>query len=244
MYFWIIPSIVVSILILLSLTRSKIPRDPGKEGIDDNDSVLAYDQVSRWFIFSIIRYLAIRQLNKYSVGGDVVDAGCGPGYLALSIARQFPQTRITGIDLSQEMLERAKINISYVDFDSRVTFLKADVHRMPFQNDSVDFVISTLSLHHWSDPLLAIDEIYRILKPGGRLMILDLRRDTPRLLFYTVFLVQQFLAPTPIRRVNGGIGSFWSSYTPSEMQNRLALSSFKRWEVHKGWGWFYIHGKK
>jgi len=242
--FWLIPVTLISVLLILSLIRLNIPRNLSKEGLDDHESTLAYDRVSRWFFFDLIRFWVIRQLKRYPLRGKVVDAGCGPGYLTFAVAGKFPLTEITGIDLSQEMLELAIVKSSHTNLNSRVRFLKADVQQMPFQNCSIDFIISTLSLHHWTDPKQALEEFHRVLKPAGRLMIFDLRRDAPHILFYMVYLVQRFLVPTSIHRVNGGIGSFWSSYTPTEIKILLIASSFKHWEICRGWGWLYVHSKK
>lgn len=242
---WLIPVIpAVIVLAILSWTRLKIPRDTSKEGIDDRDSILAYDRVSHWPLFSIIRYFMIRQLRQYHPGGLLMDAGCGPGYLALAIAQKFPHLQINGIDISQDMLKRALINRRALNLDQRVKFQKADIQQLPFENNAIDFTISTLSLHHWPNPESAIEEIYRTLKPGGQLLIFDLRRDSPRILFYIIGVGQRLLAPAPIRRVNGGLGSIWSSLTPLELDTLLSRSSFKDWKVLGRWGWVYVWGRK
>jgi ubiquinone/menaquinone biosynthesis C-methylase UbiE len=231
-------------LAILSWLRLRIPRDLSKEGIDDRESILAYDQVSRWPLFGLIRYLVIKQLKRHRPQGTLLDAGCGPGYLALAIAQKFPQLKVTGIDISKEMLDLAKINLASSKCNLRVKFQQANVQQLPFENDSVDLAVSTLSLHHWSNPAQALQEIYRVLKPGGQLLIFDLRRDTPRILYYSIRCGQRFLAPAPIRRINGGVGSVWSSFTPSEMEKLLTSSPFRNGKIRKGWGWAYILGQK
>ncbi len=245
MLIWIAPVILALLLLtILSWARLKIPRDLSREGIDDHESILAYDRVSRWLLFSVIRYFIIKRLKECRPEGLMIDIGCGPGYLALAIAGKYPQIKITGIDISPEMLSLASRNQSIVNLNHRVNFQEADVHSLPFENNHIDFAISSLSLHHWANPESALLEIYRVLKPGGQLLIFDLRRDTPRILFYTIQLVQCSLAPPPIRRVNGGVGSVWSSFTPAELEKILSKSLFNTWKVQKGWGWIYLWGKK
>lgn len=234
---------VLLILVVTSLSRLKIPRDASKEGIDDIESIMAYDRVMQWHIFSLVRYLFIYKLKKHRPHGRLMDAGCGPGYLALTLAKTFPKLDIVGVDKSEMMLELAKRNQSAAR-QSRVKFLEADIQKLPFECNYLDFVISTLSLHHWINSQQAMEEIYRVLTPGGQFFIFDTRRDMPRMLYYLVYGIQRFLAPPPIRRVNGGVGSIWSSYTPVESEVLLAKTPFRNWKVQKRWGWCYIWGKK
>ena len=68
-----------------------------RENPDDLASILAYDQVSRWLLFDVIRWLFIAAVEKaFSLQGTLVDAGCGPGYLVMDIARRFPRTKNRG----------------------------------------------------------------------------------------------------------------------------------------------------
>jgi ubiquinone/menaquinone biosynthesis C-methylase UbiE len=245
MSLWIVPILAVLILVLvLSLVRIRIPHDGGKEGVNDYASTLAYDQVSRWPLFSFFRFLTISRLKKYEPNGILVDAGCGPGYLVLDLANNFPDLKIVGVDISAQMLALAQKRLSRIGCDRRVTFQEADVSDLPLGENSIDFVVSTLSLHHWIEPRTTMEEIYRVLKPGGRILIFDLRRDEPFLVYILGNLVQRVFTPPPIQRVNGGIGSIWSSYTPAELRSIISGSPFPRWNVEAGWAWAYIWGEK
>jgi ubiquinone/menaquinone biosynthesis C-methylase UbiE len=242
---WIFVIVIMLILgVLLSFLRIRISRDPGKEGNNDTESTLAYSQVSRGLIFLFIRFLMINRLKRYHPLGTFVDAGCGPGNLVMALHRKYPFLKITGIDLSYQMIDIAVKKLSRGDFKHCVDFQQADVCQLPFTDNSIDFVISTLSLHHWTNPGLALQEITRVLKPGGQMLIFDLRRDEPLLVYYTGQVIQRFFIPSHIRRVNGAIGSIWSSYTPEEMKNLLSKSSFWKWEIQAGWAWGYIWTKK
>lgn len=245
MLVWIILIIfAAAVLVALGVSRLNIPRDISREGVDNHDSILAYDKISQGPLFILIRYMVIRQLKRYHPHGLLVDAGCGPGYLTFSIARIFPKLKILGIDISKDTLELASKNRSARKFDSRVNFEEADVVNLPVDSNSIDFAVSTLSLHHWPQPDKALLEIHRVLKPEGQMLLFDLRRDTPRLLFYAVRFNQRFFAPSPIRHLNGGVGSVWSSLTPGEIESLPSLSLFSDWKVQKRWGWVYIWGRK
>ena len=110
--------------------------------------------------------------------GRVLDLGTGPGYLPFAMAKIAPGLKIVGIDLSSGMIDMAKKKAQELGISNRVTFEGANAASLPFEDGSFDFVVSTLSMHHWHDPRECFKEIYRVLKNNGEANIFDLRRDT------------------------------------------------------------------
>ena len=103
---------------------------------------------------------------------DVADIGCGEGYLTIEAAR-WART-VVGIDRSDEVLERAKA-LATRRHVTNVEWKKGDLSRLPLRDASMDVALLSQSLHHASDPERAIAETTRVLRPGGRLLLLDLR---------------------------------------------------------------------
>ncbi len=101
----------------------------------------------------------------------IVDIGCGTGELAVAISHRLRESRIVGIDSSPSMLLWAS---RHETTDGRLRFLVGDAVRLPFADGSVDMVVSTLSLHHWADPVGVMAEVNRVLRPGGCALIYDL----------------------------------------------------------------------
>jgi SAM-dependent methyltransferase len=112
--------------------------------------------------------LADRGLSRRA---HVLDLGCGTGELVLAISRRLRDARIIGIDLSPDMLLFAS---RHATTDGRLRFTVGDVASLPFDDASVDLIVSTLSLHHWSEPANGFAEIARVLRPGGVALIYDL----------------------------------------------------------------------
>jgi ArsR family transcriptional regulator len=108
---------------------------------------------------------------------DVADIGCGEGYLALEMAR-WART-VFGIDRSDLVLERAKA-LADRRRVTNVQWKKGDLTRLPLRDASVDLALLSQALHHAADPEDAVAEAVRILRPGGRLLILDLREHDQR----------------------------------------------------------------
>ena len=103
---------------------------------------------------------------------DVADIGCGEGYLTLEAAR-WART-VVGIDRSGEVLERAKA-LAARRHIRNIEWKKGDLAKLPLKDQSVDVALLSQALHHANDPERAISESVRVLRPGGRVLILDLR---------------------------------------------------------------------
>ena len=108
--------------------------------------------------------------------GDALEIGPGPGYLGLEWLKGTKGTTLTGLDVSTDMLEIAKGNASEYELTGRAKYLLADASDMPFRNNQFDCVFSSASLHEWGEPKQVMNEIARVLKPGGNYYITDLRR--------------------------------------------------------------------
>lgn len=232
-----------AIIIAVGIRPMKIPREPDREGIQDEDAVQAYDRVSRWPIFTRERRIVLNALTKHQPEDLLVDVGCGPGYLVARISRRFPHLRVIGVDISREMIMTAKHNWSPASHQN-LEFMLGDAQQLPFSDNAVAFVVSSLSLHHWTDSAMAISEIYRVLRPGGQFLLFDVRRNAPRLFYWGLKLGQALLAPAAIRRTNGAVGSFWASYTPSELKATLSAIPLEELKVECGFGWVLAWGRK
>ncbi len=105
-------------------------------------------------------------------GGErlkILDVGTGPGFLALILAEIGHE--VTGLDISEGMLEKARYNARARDL--MIDFCLADAENLPFQDEDFDLVVSKYLLWTLPDPEKAIDEWRRVLKPDGRVVLID-----------------------------------------------------------------------
>jgi ubiquinone/menaquinone biosynthesis C-methylase UbiE len=218
-----------------------IPHEPDREGEQDKEASQAYDRTSRWPIFKLERQIVAHRLAKLKPQGRLVDIGCGPGYLAAEISRRYPALGVIGLDNNHEMINIARRNWPSGKYE--LELVEGDAGQLPFADNSLDFAVSSLSLHHWKQADRVFAEIHRVLKPGGQFLVLDLRRDGSRLFYYALRLVQRF-SPAAIRRTNGAVGSFWASYTPSELKTMLSSMDFDRVCIETHFGWMIISIRK
>src|SRR3972149_4033443 len=105
--------------------------------------------------------------------GRILDVGTGPGYLPLEIVKRGESITIVGIDATPRMIQFASRRAEAAGLAHRLTFLVGNAYSLMFDDDSFDMVISTGVLHAWKDPVRALGECYRVLKPGGVAWILD-----------------------------------------------------------------------
>ena len=104
---------------------------------------------------------------------DVADIGCGEGYLAIEMAEWARS--VTGIDRSDDVLERAK-NLAARRRVSNIEWKKGDLARLPLREAAVDLALLSQSLHHASEPERALADAARIVRPGGRMLVMDLKQ--------------------------------------------------------------------
>ena len=99
---------------------------------------------------------------------DLLDAGCGPAPMISLLSEKYPDRHYTGLDLTPAMIEQAKKkNIP------NATFVVGDCENFPFENDSFDAIICSMSFHHYPNPQDFFNSAYRVLRKGGRLILRD-----------------------------------------------------------------------
>lgn len=246
MVIWVLSGIALLILIIVisGYPRLNHPRQPGDKGPVSREIAQAYDRLVRMPQFKLIRRIFAGKLAKHHPRGTLVDVGCGPGYLIALMAARMPHLHIIGVDIAEEMGKVAAQNLSPLVRSQQVELRQGDVQKLPFADNAVDFVVSTLSLHEWSEPEAALREIHRILKPGGQLLLLDLRRDARRIFYGLIRFAQTFVVASVMRQANEPMGSILSSYTPAELNDLLAKAPFPTRKIEGKLGWMFAWAGK
>lgn len=110
-------------------------------------------------------------------GGSILEVAPGPGYLAIEIAK-LGAYQVSGLDISKSFVRIASENAQ--EAGVKIDFRHGDAAHMPFPDASFDFVVCTAAFKNFTDPVGALNEIHRVLKPCGKASIFDLRKDASR----------------------------------------------------------------
>jgi|SRR5580704_14421574 len=137
--------------------------------------------LARWYAGTTRKSLADFQALARRIAGQlapesrVLEVAPGPGYFAVELAR-LGNYRITGLDISRTFVDIARRNAA--DARVEVDFQQGNVARMPFESGRFDFLLCRAAFKNFAEPVLALREMHRVLAPGGKAVIIDLRRDT------------------------------------------------------------------
>ncbi len=121
--------------------------------------------------------LARRVSVGLSEGASVLEVAPGPGYFAIELAK-LGKYKITGLDISKTFVDIASRNARDVGVD--VAFQLGNASSMPFADDSFDLIVCRAAFKNFTEPVAALREMRRVLKKGGKAVIIDLRKDTPQ----------------------------------------------------------------
>ena len=130
-----------------------------------------------WYENSLFGPIADDIARVAPPGTAVLEVGCGSGSLSLRLAEHHGLA-VTAVDVDPDEIRRAREKAARAAgaASARPEFLVADVARLPFGDASFDLVVSTFSMHHWDDKAAGLTEVCRVLRPGSRALIWDLRR--------------------------------------------------------------------
>jgi ubiquinone/menaquinone biosynthesis C-methylase UbiE len=117
------------------------------------------------------------ELTGAMPSGDVLEVAPGPGYLAIEIAR-LGRFRVTGLDISHTMVEISRENAAAAAVT--VDFRQGDATEMPFADGSFDLIVCQAAFKNFRQPVSALNEMHRVLRPGGQAVIQDLRKEASR----------------------------------------------------------------
>jgi len=245
MSFWCIFFAIIGIVIILIIIfgfprKKKSPRKPNIEGLDNPEVAKAFEKMTNILPFRLLRKKVLSKLKDFNPKGTLVDLGCGSGNLIIQIAESFPDLNLIGIDISSEILEFAKKQALDRGLGKKIEFKIGNVEKLPFSNESIDFIISTFSLHHWVNPLKGFNEIHRVLKRDGTLLIFDFRRDSRKFFYGILTFATKVVVPKALKEIHEPIGSIQSSYAYNEIFQLISQTRFQNPKVKTFLAWMFI----
>jgi SAM-dependent methyltransferase len=196
------------------------------EGIPWPGSVF-YNAISQTEVFRRHYELVAEHVATHCPAGRILDIGTGPGWLLVTLRQLRQELELAGVDISPAMVATARQNMAREAAGAAIEVKVAAAEALPFPDNTFHAVISTGSLHHWKDPIAALNEAYRVLGFGGCALVYDLVRNLPP------------AVAEASRRQFGGMRSrlLWLHsfeepfYSPHEMEALAPLTLFRKGEI-------------
>jgi ubiquinone/menaquinone biosynthesis C-methylase UbiE len=180
--------------------------------LSEKEAILEYEGITK-VIGITYSLLADKVYEMISFSkGTILDLGTGLGDFAIEIARRFCDSLVFGLDISREMIAQGEI-LAQEQGLNNLKFKLMDVHKLEFEDKSVDLIISHGSLHHWKAPQEVFSQIYRVLKNNRSGFIVDLRRDAP------LDLVEEVAGLLNPAQRRGFLSSVAASFLPNELES-------------------------
>lgn len=148
------------------------------------DSQKQFDGWSGTYDDSILQRLLFVPSHNYALGEmqdrtgqpfRMLDIGCGTGAFTRRVLKEHREAEVWGVDFSSKMIEAGRKRSDRLE--SRIRYVQADSESLPLADDTFDVVSCSNSFHHYPNQSAAVREMYRVLRPGGRLIIIDGYRD-------------------------------------------------------------------
>lgn len=146
----------------------------GYRGIGMNGRMARWYERTRRNDMADFRRQAQAAAANLPAGAEVLEVAPGPGFFAIELAK-LGDFHITGLDISRSFIELATCNARQAGVN--VDFREGNASAMPFADESFDAIFCTAAFKNFSEPIAALNEMHRVLRPGGRALIVDLRGD-------------------------------------------------------------------
>lgn len=173
--------------------------------------------------------MAQQLVGKIPAGGSVLEIAPGPGYFCIELAC-LGSYRITGLDISKSFVEIAQKNAAAARV--HVDFRHGNASEMPFSKDSFDFIFCQAAFKNFSEPVRAIAEMYRTLRPGGTAVIADMRHDASQA-DIDAEIEKMHLGPVNKWMVRWTFENMLlkSAYSVTEMKTMVAQTPFRQCKI-------------
>ncbi|MDD2272013.1 MAG: bifunctional demethylmenaquinone methyltransferase/2-methoxy-6-polyprenyl-1,4-benzoquinol methylase UbiE [Desulfuromonadaceae bacterium] len=200
-----------------------------------------YDFLNRLLSFGIDRRWRTKavRLLKYREGSRILDVATGTGDVALEIALRTPASvKITGADFCKEMVDLGAIKVAASPYADRIDLKVAPCEDLPFANDTFDSITIAFGIRNVVDRRLGLAEMWRVLRPGGRMVVLEFSTPSSQLFRQLYYFYFRRLLP-----VVGGLFSRYNAYKylPDSVLEFPSQEEFSRMLADVGFRNIHLH---
>jgi ubiquinone/menaquinone biosynthesis C-methylase UbiE len=197
-----------------------------------------YDKISREHRIGEMKEYAKEITRHIKQGDTVLEIAPGAGYLSIELAKPG-NYKITGIDISKDLVDICRRNA--IEAGVQIDFRQGNVSDMPFQSNEFNFIICILAFKNFKEPVKALEEIHRVLKPGGKALIMDLNRKAS--MKDTKKVAERMGLKGTTAFIAGAIQRS-GAYNRNEFKSFISQTEFKNYEIRDSDMGFSIYLKK
>lgn len=183
--------------------------------------LLSLDIDKRWRAKAVRSILDRETTQKQTT---ILDVACGTGDFSIAVAKHYPNTTVTGIDLSEGMLMKGRQKLITSHLDKRISLEKGDCYKLSFPDCSFDGVCVAFGVRNFEFLKDSIKEMLRVLKPGRRLVILELSMPGNRFIRWVYKIYFSHILPLIGKTISGDKGAY--KYLPASVINFPAPEKF------------------
>jgi ubiquinone/menaquinone biosynthesis C-methylase UbiE len=194
-------------------------------------------RVAKWYAKNTrqdmdeFKALAKRMSANLGAGASVLEVAPGPGYFSIELAK-LGNYKVTGLDISETFVELALNNAR--EEGVAVGFQHGNASQMPFGDGTFDLILCRAAFKNFSEPVAALKEMHRVLRSGGKALIIDLRRDASR------ETIDEYVDKMKIGAVNSIVTKLTfrlmllkRAYTRSEFEQFISKSGFENCDIQE-----------
>ena len=204
----------------------------------EGDHAKYYDSMTRVNRIEEIKVQA-KEVSQYITEGDsILEIATGAGYLSIELAK-LGNFQITAIDISKDLVEICIRNAMNAGAD--IDFQQGNVSNMSFNENSFNFIICVLAFKKFKEPIKALQEMHRVLKPGGSALIIDLNRQAS---MKETKKVAENMGLNGLKAYIAGAIQRCLAFSEEEFKTFIAQTKFKDHSMEKCNTGFYIFLRK
>jgi ubiquinone/menaquinone biosynthesis C-methylase UbiE len=219
------------------MKRQRRRKDVGIEGM----AARWYDKNTKKNRLAEMKGYAQEVARHVHDGSSVLEVAPGPGYLAIELAK-LGRFKIVGLDISKDFVEIARRNAKEAGVVEEVEFRQGNVSDIPFPDNMFDFIICIAAFKNFKEPVKALGEMYRVLRPEGSALIVDMNRNASnqQIEDYTKSLgakgIDKFFMKLMFKYFlrNG-------AYTKDEFIDLISKTAFREYDIKEEGIGFYVY---
>jgi len=200
--------------------------------IEDRELAEYYSLMAKKYMRIPCQRVLSRIKAKGIQQGNCLDVGTGPGIFPIFLSKAFPEIRFRAIDLSSVMIDIAWKNAIEAGLADQIEFQVGSAYSLPCDDQSLDLLLCTNTLHHLDRPVDFFNEVARTLKAGGSFVIVDFHRDASFVWVGLFDLFWRFFFGKHPKARKCFMESINSSYTLEECRALLNQSKLTNWKLY------------